>query len=711
MMIKLKWAVCWLLLAACSGIRSQEVFFYGHTENDLYKLLVNEGFQVRHFDDPLDAVNAAGEGKPVFLIAKGYPERDPLMQITGDLLKKIKDKALRVYVEYPSAYEGLEIGETVLETRLERGVITSDRFGSSLPPMSLLGLHHSHVLPVAVDDPLIVLAKVVGFDKAEFGLTDTEVHPALFEKDGVLISTTGLTNFQKGRYGPISSIEVVWEHILSELVGGKDIQIGDWPQDVKPAYQKNTPLPASARLTSIEKGAAWYEKGNFFLDSSWRDTWLNYQGDGTMPVGPPVTSEYTQGDGSMGILEGHTSTINYDGTQQYRYWMRADVQGETSMALAAAGRLLGDEDLMARSANLLDFLFETSNLRADEKDNPNSASYGMIGWATTHPYVFYADDNARTLLGAIGASAYLNNAEWDDEIIEGILANFRLTGKKGFQGERLAEAEVLEAGWQAYGNRDVVHVSPHFESWMWACYLWLYDKTGYKPLLEKTKEAIRITMEAYPNDWLWGSSMQMQRARMILPLAWLVRVENTEENRQWLDLLVSEIIKYQDESGAIREEIGGDKGRRFKALNSNSDYGSDEGSLIFKNGEPASCLLYTCNFALFSLAEAAAATQDEKYTAAVNKLSDFMTRVQATSQTHPDLDGAWFRGFDYNRWDYWASNSDIGWGAWCTLTGWIQSWIVTTQVQLETGESFWELTGASGVSKQAEPLIEKMMNN
>src|SRR5699024_6599142 len=108
------------------------------------------------------------EGKPVFLIAKGYPERDPLMQITGDLLKKIEDKALRVYVEYPSAYEGLEIGETVLETRLERGVITSDRFGSSLPPMSLLGLHHSHVLPVAVDDPLIVLAKVVGFDKAEF---------------------------------------------------------------------------------------------------------------------------------------------------------------------------------------------------------------------------------------------------------------------------------------------------------------------------------------------------------------------------------------------------------------------------------------------------------------------------------------------------------------------------------------------------------------
>src|SRR5690606_9514333 len=116
----------------------------------------------------------------------------------------------------------------------------------------------------------------------------------------------------------------------------------------------------------------------------------------------------------------------------------------------------------------------------------------------------------RALLGAIAASSYLETDKWDKEIAEGILANFRLTGKKGFQGERLEEVAILQEGWKAYADRDFVHISPHFESWMWACYLWLYDKTGYRPLLEKTKEAIRITMEAYPQDWLWGSSMQMQ---------------------------------------------------------------------------------------------------------------------------------------------------------------------------------------------------------
>jgi len=709
-MVRIKLVACWLMLVSFSAVQAQELFFYGQTQNDLYKLLIKEGYKVRHFDDPEKAVRAAGKNDPVFLVAKNYPDRDPQMHISADLLKAIKRKKLRAYIEYPSAYEGLDIQGPPVETRLERGVATTDGFAPVLPRMGLLGLHNSYVLPVETPDPLIVLAKVVGYDKAEYGLTDTKVYPALFEKDGILISTTGLTNFQKGRYGPVRSVKAVWEYILSDRLGGPAVRLSDWPQDVKPAFPKEGALPNDARLESIKKGAEWYKKGNFFLHASWKDNWLKYQGDGTMPVGPPLSPNLVQGDGSMGILEGHTSTINYDGSQQYRYWMRADVQGEASMALAAAGQLLGNQEFKNKSANLLDFVFRTSNLRAGEKNNPTSPSYGMIGWATTHPGSFYADDNARTLLGAIAASSYLETDKWDKQIAEGILANFRLTGKKGFQGERLEEVAILQEGWQAYRDRDFVHISPHFESWMWACYLWLYDKTGYKPLLEKTKEAIRITMKAYPEDWLWGSSMQMQRARMILPLAWLVRVDDTPEHRQWLDQLVAEITKYQDECGAIREEIGGDKGRKFRALNRNSDYGLDEGSLIFRNGETASCLLYTCNFALFGLAEAAAATQDEKYIHAVNKLSDFMTRVQVRSSVHPDLDGAWFRGFDYTRWDYWASNSDIGWGTWCTLTGWIQSWIVATQIQLETGKSFWELTKTSTIAGDAEKAVENMLD-
>ena len=103
-------------------------------------------------------------------------------------------------------------------------------------------------------------------------------------------------------------------------------------------------------------------------------------------------------------------------------------------------------------------------------------------------------------------------------------------------------------------------------------------------------------------------------------------------------------------------------------------------------------MLYTCNFSFFALNEAAHATGNPKYGEAVRKLADFLVRIQVESRAHPDIDGAWFRAFDYNRWDYWASNADNGWGAWCTLTGWIQSWIVSTETLVEKGQSYWEMT-------------------
>ena len=698
----------WLCCQAQSFAKGRELYFYGNERNDLFRLLVREGYKVKQYNSPLEAVNAAADNAGVIIVAATYPAMDPVNNISQELLNTALRKKLRLYIEYPSSFPGLNIPARPLETQLERGVITSNVFGASLQPMDLLGIHNSYILPVKASSPLIVLAKVVGFDKAVYGLKDTKAYPLLFEQNGALISMTGLSNFETGRYGPQQSIQTVWKYILSRITSKKTEHFDKWVEDVKPMFQRKDVLPANARLNSIQKGVQWFNNGRFFIDSSWKEDWLKYGADGLKPVGPPVAQSTAVGDGSLGILEGHTSTIYYDGTQQYRYWMRADVQGEASMALAAAGDLLHNREYQTKSANLINFLFNTSNLRSSEKDDSSSAVFGLLGWATTNAGTFYGDDNSRAILGMIAASAYLHTDKWDRQLAEAIMGNFRTTGKEGFRGERLEEADIIKNGWNYYYNRDVIHISPHFESWMWACYLWLYSKTGYQPLLERTKAAIKITMDGYPDKWLWGSSMQTQRARMILPLAWLVRVENTEQNRQWLDKMVNELLKYQDASGAIQEELGKSKGM-FKPLNTNQDYGSDEGSLIDKNGEKVSCMLYTCNFALFSLNEAAKATGSKTYKAAVDKLSDFLTRIQVQSKKHNDLDGAWFRAFDYGRWDYWASNSDAGWGAWCTLTGWIQSWIVATQIQIEKNESFWDVTKKSNMKNTGQAVINEMM--
>ena len=217
-------------------------------------------------------------------------------------------------------------------------------------------------------------------------------------------------------------------------------------------------------------------------------------------------------------------------------------------------------------------------------------------------------------------------------------------------------------------------------------------------------------MEAYPENWGWTNGIQQERARMILPLAWLVRVEDTEEHRMWLDTMVQEVLKNQMECGAIREELGTGNGA-FGGPKCNSDYGITEAPLISKNGDPVADMLYTTNFAFFSLHEAAEVTGNEQYKEAVDKISDFLTRIQVRSDEIKHLDGAWFRAFDYERWDYWASNADHGWGAWSTLPGWIQSWIIGTQVLKEQNTSYWNLTQNFEVGSYFDKLLSTMLND
>lgn len=192
---------------------------------------------------------------------------------------------------------------------------------------------------------------------------------------------------------------------------------------------------------------------------------------------------------------------------------------------------------------------------------------------------------------------------------------------------------------------------------------------------------------------------------MILPLAWLVRVDDTPQHREWLDFMINEVLKFQQPSGAIQEELGTNDMGQAGATVSNDDYGKFEASLIARNGDPASDMLYTSNFAFFALNEAAKVTNNPAHIEAVNNLADFLVRIQVKSQNHIDIDGAWFRGFDYKRWDYWGSNADEEWGVWCTLTGWIQSWIVGTMVLVENNTCHWELTKEMDVKKEFEESL------
>lgn len=695
-----------VLLLAVHFTQAQEgerIYHVSAADNDLIIQLRQSGMATIAYPSVKEAIRSIPAGNVLLLLAKDYPER--IGQLDQIDLDNIRKKKLKVYAEYTTI--NTDVIAVARSLDLERVVVTKKGYFRDLDLMSLLAVNGSYILPAKAPDPLLVVAKVAGFDKAVYGLSQTSTMPLLYQyNEDILAATVPLSNFATGRFAPETAWKHVWESILTDLTG-KGCHFGPWLSYVSPLYTKDAPLDQQARLTSVKRGIDWFFNGHFLIDASWEKEWLEkYMGDGAMPVGPELPWNMKNGDGRRGILEGHCSYIYHDGKQKYRYWLRNDVQGESSMAFALSGKLLGNAEYGQIAENLSDFSFE--RFRQGPRNDPKSPSYGLLSWSVTNPGVYYGDDNARSILGTIVTAAVLGKDKWNTKVIENILANFRTTGRLGFRGERLEEEDLQRNGLQFYQHQEKINLHPHFEAWPWATYLWLYARTGYKPLLEKTKIAIRKTMAGYPKQWGWTNGIQQERARMLLPLAWLVRIEPTAEHKGWLELMVNEVLKNQVACGGIREELGDPTVGMFGKTRTNDDYGKHEAPLIFDNGDPVVDMLYTTNFAFVGLNEAAKAMEDKRYTEALVRMSDFLTRIQVKSEKFKSVDGAWFRAFNYNNWDYWASNADSGWGAWSTLTGWTQSWIISTQALVEMDTCIWDMTGDIDLKKQW-PASKKRM--
>ncbi|MEG1916230.1 MAG: hypothetical protein RR061_06070 [Muribaculaceae bacterium] len=700
----------WILFATVfflTSCSSQDIYVYADKENDLCKLLNYEGFQVHHCDSKLDVVTKAPIGSGVLILAADYPEKGT--ELTQQIVDIIQKKKLRCYVEFVDRIGNKQLSDKPIELKLERAVVTKDKLlGDSLPIMSILGLNRNFIFPMKSKDPLMVTAKVVGLEKAELGLDNTPNNSLLFfYSDRLMISTSQLSNFATGRFTPEYKWKQVFEYIIGWVSGSqKNIHFNKWLTYVKPMYNEKEQLPLNARKESIQKGIEWFSNGHFLLSEESLPIFRKYETE--WPYGPGLDPALKNGNGSLGVLEGHGSIIHSDGKQDYRYWLRNDVQGEVILAMHLAGIYLQDSTYSNVAENIMGFAFNTytQGIRRDIK----SSNYGLMSWTTLYPDTYYGDDNARALLGYILANTKMKNKEWDRKIVECIIANFRTSSKQGYRGSTgMSAQEIEKKGWKYYSTMDYINPHPHFESWIWACYLWLYDKTGYLPLLEKAKTGISTTMAAYPNKWRWTNGIQQERGRMILPLAWLVRIDPSENHKRWLNMLVDDLLKSQVICGAIQEQMGDPSLNFVGEIKKNEDYGKYEASLIYKNGDPVSDMLYTTNFAFFGLNEAVRLTGNPTHKEALNRISDFLIRIQVSSEKFKDVDGAWFRAFNYKNWDYWADNADNGWGAWCTLTGWIQSWIVGTQILIDTDTTYWDLTKKSVAGDCLDDVVKEML--
>jgi hypothetical protein len=675
-------------------------------DNDLYQVLGDNGINCARFDTAQQALDNAPERAALMVLADGYP--NALTSIDPAFYDAAAKKNLRLYVEFPEAIPEQSLNEP-RGTKWERGVVASSAFEPSLANLRILAIHGCRFIPVQAENPHIVVARVAGLDSAIYGLPPA-AFPVLYEhpRGNLLVSTTKLSQFVTARYAPVAAWRAIWQWILEWVTQAPAPQLS-WTPTVRPSYAAHDALPDDVEAQAFRRGIAWFTNARLFVDPSWeaqperRVEALRQAATSSREVDLP------EGDGSHGMIEGASGVIGTDGCQGWSTSLRNDCMGEAS-ATMALGEALGVEprgNTIAR--NLNDYVYFNSIIAQGPRADPASPSYGLLSWGTFSPGVYYGDDNARSMLGTIAAAALLHTDRWDQGILRCMLANLRTTGPQGFRDGRIDEEPLQQNGWRHYWATPRTHYAPHYEAWLWAALLWAYGRTGFAPFLERPRLAIGLTMKAYPDEWRWTNGIQQERARMILPLAWLVRVEDTDEHRRWLRLMTEELLKHQDQCGAIREELGAlDKGS-YGPPRSNDDYGTTEATLIQANGDPICDLLYTTNFAFVGLHEAAAATGEPLYAQAEDRLAEFLCRIQVRSERHPGLDGAWFRAFEFRQWDYWGSSADLGWGVWSIESGWTQAWIASVLALRRLRTSLWGLTAETTIRRHLKPLVEIML--
>lgn len=703
--------------------------------NDLYLILKENKITCFRYNTPEEAITNASEGSGVLILADGYPEKTTFLD--ASFYKKAQSKKLRLYVEYPSYLPGVELGSP-RGTHWERAVISSDAFAPALPKLRIIAIHDCRFITMKATNPDIVIARIAGFDSAVYGLPK-ETFPVLSEipqpkeRGGLLVATTKLSQFVTARYAPADAWQSIWEHIFAWLQPDKKISALIWTPNVRPSYSKEETLPSDMERKALKRGIDWFFNSHMLLHPTMME---QYNKPANLPLPSVADPDLTQdwpyghrtakmiknaeiGDGTLGIMEGFDAKIFYDGSQAVRWWIRNDCNGEVAGTMGLAGLELQNSAYIKTAGNIGDWLYFQSMMSLGDHADSLHPAYGLFGWNNSPKYagpgygdgyaVYYGDDNARSMLGMMVAATAQKTDRYDERILRCLLGNLRISGVFGFQPDRLDQAPLVKAGWKHFFMEKNTSYSPHYQANMWACYLWAYQQTGFDLFLNRARTAIGMTMAAYPDKWIWTNGIQQERAKMVLPLAWLVRVEDTPEHRGWLHLIASELLESQDKSGAIREEIGEAGKGGFPPPASNEEYGTAEAPLIQTNADGVSDLLYTVDFAFLGLHEAAAATGEQFYKDAEDKLAKFLCRIQIRSDKHPELDGGWFRAFDFNRWEYWASNADAGWGAWSIETGWTQSWITAILGLRQMKTSIWDITKESKIELYFDALRKQMI--
>jgi hypothetical protein len=243
-------------------------------------------------------------------------------------------------------------------------------------------------------------------------------------------------------------------------------------------------------------------------------------------LAPPYETNES-GNGQLGIFEGLTSDIDIRGTQPQSNGVRCDCITETSASFAVRSVITGNVSDRDVSMNLLNYAhlhagfhqpwavgsgkpdpYTTKHTRETRPWTVSGDAFGLMSWTTLdHAYQeFFSDDDARGLLGAIATAGLLRSERWHSTIATAVLGNLRATPKSGFAPRQAVFSGMVDSttfdptmGWRkAFDSAGGASFSPHYESYIWAVFLWAHGQCGFAPLLERAQAGLTRMMEGYP---------------------------------------------------------------------------------------------------------------------------------------------------------------------------------------------------------------------
>ena len=424
--LKPRWLFCCLrstlnLLAARTK-KPPAFTFCCTATNDLFLSLARAGEHYPRFARPVEALNSAAPNSAVLIVADNYPAQT--VSLSADDFAIADKKNLRLYLEYPASNTpGLDLGEPKT-TEWERGVVASDDFGPNLPKLRILALHDCYFVPVKAEHPLLVVARVAGFDTAVYGIPVT-AWPILCEipERRLILATTRLSGFIQNRFAPADDLTEVWEtypRAARPATRGAQIEMVTLGfARVQPRRQAASPFRKESirRLCKLDHQlpAARVVVAQSRHRKSARD-----RGGETAPL--PRSAECRAATARSAFWRVMPPGIRADGSQLQRLPLRDDCNSEMAMVLSLDAALNHHRRSGAIASNLMDYIYFTSDIYKFERADPKSGAFGLLGWGAIAPawhVANYGDDNANGMLSTMMAGACLKNDKWNREHWDG----------------------------------------------------------------------------------------------------------------------------------------------------------------------------------------------------------------------------------------------------------------------------------------------------